>query len=308
MSAQALLTVTDLVVEYRLDGQAIATIGPIDLNIQANEIFGLVGESGGGKSTLSMAILGNLPEAAAITQGTILFDGHRLVPADGKAWKGVRWKSLAYVPQGAMNTLNPVRRIKHQFADLIKDHFNERLTARWRARIIDLLSTVNLKSDVIDHFPHELSGGMKQRVCIAMALIFDPKLIIADESTSALDVVSQRAVLETLSAARARYGTSIILIGHDLAIQAQAADRIGIMYAGQFVEIAGVKDIFGASAHPYTRRLIASVPSILHRTGIPDLAPVSDREKAQWAARTGKLIETGPSHLVRRMERTEHAV
>ena len=292
-----LLQVSDLVIRYA-GPKGPAAVAGVDLTVGTREIFGLVGESGSGKSTLSMGVLGFLPASAVITQGSIRLDGRDLRAAGKAEWRQVRWRELAYVPQGAMNVLNPVQRVGAQFADMLRDHLGARLDAEWRERIAALLQSVRLKPDVLDRFPHELSGGMKQRVCIAMAILFEPKLIIADESTSALDVVSQRVVLQTLSAVRDRIGASIILIGHDLALQAQVADRVGIMFAGRFVEIGPVDTIFQAPRHPYTRLLIASVPSIRHRDGIPMLAEPTPQERAQWQAETEPLIEVGPGHLV----------
>lgn len=297
MNPQALLRIVNLQVQYRRALEAIPGVGPIDLEIGRGEMFGIVGESGGGKSTLSMAILGNLPQSAVIEHGQIIFEDKELVSSGESARRAVRWKKLAYVPQGAMNALNPVRRIGAQFADIVRDHEGERLGGEWLRKTAALLQAVRLTRGVLDKFPHELSGGMRQRVCIAMALLFGPKLIIADEPTSALDVISQRDVLQTLQRVRDEFGTSIILIGHDLAVQAQVADRIGIMRAGQFVEIGALATIFHHPAHPYTRTLIASALSIRSRTGIPPLqATLAAPEKEPSSV---PLREVQPGHYAR---------
>ena len=201
-----------------------------------------------------------------------------------------------------MNVLNPVTRVGSQFGDIVRDHTGSGLTGEWLRRAEAALEAVRLPVDVLTRYPHELSGGMKQRVCIAMAILFNPKLIVADESTSALDVVSQRVVLQTLMRVRSEFQTSIILIGHDIALQAQVADRIGIMFAGHFVEIGSVADIFDDPRHPYTQRLIASVPSIRLRQGIPDVPLPSDAERASWRNAREPMVEVTPGHLVRRID------
>ncbi len=284
--------------EIRYSGLSLG-VGTVDLKVYGNEIFGLVGESGSGKTTLGMGVLGSLPASAQITRGTIRFAGRDLVTASPADWRQIRWRQLAYVPQGAMNVLNPISRIGRQFADMVRDHTGEKLKGRWLAKVEAALEAVRLPANVLKQYPHQLSGGMKQRVCIAMAILFDPKLIIADESTSALDVVSQRVVLQTLMRVRTRFNTSIILIGHDMALQAQMADRIGIMFAGRFVEMGAATDIFDNPRHPYTKRLIASVPSIKHKQGIPAISLPTEDERESWQRESGPLLEVGPGHFVR---------
>jgi ABC-type glutathione transport system ATPase component len=293
---EAMLAVDGL--EVRYPGGALG-VGTVDVEVYPNEVFGLVGESGSGKTTLGMAVLGSLPASATVTRGTIRFLGRDLVAASPSEWRSIRWRELAYVPQGAMNALNPVSRVGRQFADLVHDHTGERLEGAWADRVGEALAAVRLEPDVLRLFPHELSGGMKQRVCIAMAILFDPRLIVADEPTSALDVVSQRVVLQMLMNIRSRSGTSILLIGHDLAVQAQVADRIGILFAGHFVEIGPTRDIFDNPRHPYTRRLILSVPSIQHRKGIPNVELASDAERQKWMHENQPLVEVSPAHFLR---------
>jgi ABC-type glutathione transport system ATPase component len=293
---EALLDIRDLEVRYA--GLALG-VGTVDLAVYPNEIFGLVGESGSGKTTLGMSVLGSLPASARIVRGSIDFCGLDLVKANRAEWRRTRWRELAYVPQGAMNALNPVARVRRQFADIVKDHTGQQLKGEWAARAERALAAVRLEAGVLGCFPHELSGGMKQRVCIAMAILFGPKLIVADESTSALDVVSQRVVLQTLLKVRSDFGTSIVLIGHDLALQAQVADRIGIMFGGHLVEIGSATDIFDSPRHPYTQRLIASVPSIKRRTTIPDADLPSDAERESWLRENAPLVEVSSGHFVR---------
>jgi peptide/nickel transport system ATP-binding protein len=294
--AEALLEISGL--EVRFPGRALG-VGTVDLQIYQNEVFGLVGESGSGKTTLGMAVLGSLPASATIVHGSIRFLGRNLITATPADWQRIRWRELAYIPQGALNSLNPVSRIGRQFADLVHDHTGDRLKGRWLRRVEEALTAVRLGSKVLDFYPHQLSGGMKQRVCIAMAILFDPRLIVADESTSALDVVSQRVVLQMLLKVRSHSRTSILLIGHDLALQAQIADRIGILFAGRFVEIGATQDIFDNPRHPYTQRLIQSVPSIKYRTGIPDVHLSTDAERLSWTGVDASLVEVSPGHFLR---------
>ena len=188
----------------------------------------------------------------------------------------MRLAGMALIPQGSMNSLNPVLRIKEQIADVLRDH-GMRLSRRQVAeRVRDLLQWVGLRPEVASMFPHELSGGMKQRACIAIAISLRPKVIIADEPTSALDVVVQKQVMETLARVQHDLGAAVILVGHDMGLMAQFVDRLGVMYAGKLVEVSPVRDIFTQPLHPYTRMLIASLPSLDQKgtfRGIPGLPP-----------------------------------
>jgi oligopeptide/dipeptide ABC transporter ATP-binding protein len=188
-----------------------------------------------------------------------------LLGLDEEALRRVRWSKVALIPQGAMNSLNPVMKVKDQIKDAILAHESAPSRQELQTRILDLLRSVDLPDRVYEMFPHELSGGMKQRVCIAMAIALGPQLIIADEPTSALDVVVQRIVAETLKDVQRRLNASVILIGHDMGIQAQLVDRLGIMYLGKLVEVGPVRAIFKNPRHAYTQRLIASIPSINDR-------------------------------------------
>jgi peptide/nickel transport system ATP-binding protein len=190
---------------------------------------------------------------------------HRSRAAGRGALREVRWNTLALVPQGAMNSLNPVMRISAQIKEAIETHEGKQNGKKLRERILNLFTLVGLPSRIYDMYPHELSGGMKQRVCIAMAIVLNPSLIIADEPTSALDVVVQRVVGQTLLDVKQRLGVSMILIGHDMGLQAQLVDRLAVMYAGHMVEISPVATIFKDPLHPYTQLLIESIPSIKER-------------------------------------------
>jgi oligopeptide/dipeptide ABC transporter ATP-binding protein len=188
----------------------------------------------------------------------------------------VRLARIALIPQGSMNSLNPVTRIKEQIADALRDHGILMSRRTLAERVHGLLQSVGLRPEVADMFPHQLSGGMKQRVCIAIAISLRPRVIIADEPTSALDVVVQKQVMETLARVQRELGASVILVGHDMGLIAQFVDRLGVMYAGKLVELAPVRDIFARPRHPYTQMLIASLPSLVRKgvlQGIPGLPP-----------------------------------
>jgi len=265
--SQPALSVENLRVSYATPrGRNLAVKG-VSFDVQPGETFGLVGESGSGKTTTAMAVLRLLKPPARIEDGRVLLDGVDLLALSDEELRRVRWSKLSLIPQGAMNSLNPVMRVKDQIGDAILTHEGKQAQAQLRARIIELLSTVGLPARVYEMYPHELSGGMKQRVCIAMAIALRPKVIIADEPTSALDVVVQRMVAETLREVQTRLNAAMVLIGHDMGLQAQIADRLAVMYAGRLVELGPVRAVFKNPLHPYTRQLIASIPSIKQKRG-----------------------------------------
>jgi peptide/nickel transport system ATP-binding protein len=216
-----------------------------------------------------------------IEGGVVQLDGLNVLELADEQMRRLRLAAIALVAQGAMNSLNPVVRVREQVIDGMRDH-GEKLTKQAAAaRVASLLDQVGLKPDVADRFPHELSGGMKQRVCIAIAIALRPKVILADEPTSALDVVVQRQVMETLKRVQEQLGASVVLVGHDMGLMAQFVHRLGVMYAGRLVEVSPVREIFAEPLHPYTRLLIGSLPSLEVKgtfNGIPGLAPsVLDR-------------------------------
>jgi oligopeptide/dipeptide ABC transporter ATP-binding protein len=264
-SAAPLLEVTDLAVSYVGSVGRTMAVNGVTFSVAPGERFGLVGESGSGKSTTAMAILRLLRPPGLVERGRIALEGMDLLGAGPKTLGEIRWRRLALVPQGSMTALNPVMRVQDQIEDSIVAHEGRTDRSELRRRVAGLLESVRLSASVADRYPHELSGGMRQRVCIAMAIALSPRLLIADEPTSALDVIVQRAVAETLLEATADLKASLVLIGHDLALQAQMVDRIGVMRAGQLLEVGPVGRIFHAPAHPYTRALIAAVPSIRNR-------------------------------------------
>lgn len=272
----AMLEVRDLRVHFHTSRGAVQAVNGVSFDIRQGERFGLVGESGSGKSTIALALLRLIKPPGRIETGEMILDNLDLVTLSEEEMRRVRLDKIALVAQGAMNSLNPVLRVKDQIRDGLRDH-GVRLSSRaFDIRVRELLHSVGLRREVADMFPHELSGGMKQRVCIAIAISLRPKLIIADEPTSALDVVVQRQVMDTLLAVQADLGASIILIGHDMGLMAQVVDRVGILYAGNLAEISNVGELFRAPLHPYGQLLIASLPSLDEKRplrGIPGLPP-----------------------------------
>jgi peptide/nickel transport system ATP-binding protein len=255
----------------------VRAVEDVSLALMPSERFGLAGESGSGKSTLALSIMRMIKPPGRIEAGEVLLAGSRLADLDEEGIRAVRLAGIALVPQGSMNSLNPVLRIGQQIADALADH-GLRLGRRdGKLRVATLLAAVGLPANVGRMYPHELSGGMKQRACIAIAICLRPKVIIADEPTSALDVVVQRQVMVTLARVQQELGAAVILVGHDMGLMAQFVDRLGIMYAGRLVEVAPIDDVISRPRHPYTRALIASLPSLEARgalAGIRGLAPL----------------------------------
>jgi len=259
------LKVRDLRVYYETPKGDVLAVDGIDFDLYEGETLGVVGESGSGKSTAAMGILQLVTPPGRIVDGEVLVEGRNILGMSDEALRAIRWSKLALIPQGAMNSLNPTMRVCDQIKDVIISHEGRRANNGIKERILELLTTVGLPGRVYDLYPHELSGGMKQRVCIAMAIALNPMIIIADESTSALDVVVQRIVAQTLLKVKEALGVSMIMIGHDMGLMAQMVDRIAVMYAGKIVEIAPVRDMFAQPKHPYSQLLIDSVPSLKER-------------------------------------------
>jgi oligopeptide/dipeptide ABC transporter ATP-binding protein len=272
----AILQVRDLRVFYGTPRGAVRAVDGISFALEKNERFGLVGESGSGKSTVALALLRLIRPPGQIDGGEVLLDGVDVLQLPDEQVRRIRLASLALVAQGAMNSLNPVLRVREQILDAIRDH-NGRLNKKAaESRVHSLLNQVGLDASVADMFPHELSGGMKQRVCIAIAISLQPRVILADEPTSALDVVVQRQVMETLRRVQEDLGASVVLVGHDMGLMAQFVHRLGVMYAGRLVEVSPVAEVFADPLHPYTQLLIGSLPTLEHKgvfRGIPGLTP-----------------------------------
>ncbi len=261
----ATLTVNGLKVYYHTPTGDVRAVDDVTFEVRKGEIVGLVGESGCGKTTTAMAILRLVQSPGRIVAGSVELDGIDLTKLEGAELRDVRWTKVALIPQGAMNSLNPVMLISSQIKDVIRTHEERGSSSELRDRIGNLFALVGLPSRVYNMYPHELSGGMKQRACIAMAIALNPQLIIADEPTSALDVVVQRVVGQTLLDVKERLGVSMIVIGHDMGLMAQLVDRLAVMYAGRMVEIAPVKSMYAEPLHPYSQLLIESIPSIKER-------------------------------------------
>lgn len=283
------LQVRDLRVLYDTPSGIVQAVDSVTFSLKAGERFGLVGESGSGKTTLAMALLRMIKPPGQIESGQIWLGGQDVLALSGEEMRKLRLAGIALVAQGSMNSLNPVTRIRRQLLDGMKDHaaagsngtdngMNAAKMSRreQEAYVHDLLARVGLEPQVADMYPHELSGGMKQRVCIAMAISMRPLVIIADEPTSALDVVVQMQIMETLRRVQEEVGAAVLLVGHDMGIMAQFVDRVGVMYAGKLVEVSPVREIFSRPLHPYARLLIECLPSLEVKDtleGIPGLPP-----------------------------------
>ena len=272
----AILQVRDLQVSYYTDLGRATALNRINLDLQAGEKLGLVGESGSGKSTMALAMMRMIKAPGRIESGSVDVDGVDLMSLSDEDMRLARLSRIAYIPQGAMNSLNPVMRIGAQMIDAIRAHVPNMSKEDMIARAKDSLESVDLKRNVFDMYAHELSGGMKQRVCIAIGILLKPKVIIADEPTSALDVVTQRQVMETIDRVQKEIGTAVILIGHDMGLMAQFVDKVAVMYAGRLTEVSTVRDMFTTPMHPYAQALIKSLPNLKNKgvfQGIPGLAP-----------------------------------
>ena len=271
-----ILQVEDLRVWYQTPRGPVKAVDGVSFGVLPDERLGLVGESGSGKSTIALALMRLIRPPGTIKGGRVRLDGVDLLEVSEEHMRRLRLATIALVAQGAMNSLNPVVRVREQIVDAMRDH-DERLSKQAsNARVASLLDQVGLRAEVAERFPHELSGGMKQRVCIAIAICLRPKVILADEPTSALDVVVQRQVMETLRRVQEQLGASVVLVGHDMGLMAQFVHRLGVMYAGRLVEVSPVRDIFSEPLHPYTQLLIASLPSLEEKgkfQGIAGLPP-----------------------------------
>jgi peptide/nickel transport system ATP-binding protein len=273
---EAVVELRKLAVEYGIGERSVRAVDGIDLTIHAGEVVGLAGESGCGKSTVANAIMQILRPPARLAGGSILFRGDDLVQKDREELRRYRWSNVAMVFQSAMNSLNPVMRVGDQFIDMMRAHQSvSEKTALARAE--QLLEVVGIDRRRVRAYPHELSGGMRQRVIIAMALALGPELLILDEPTTALDVVVQREILQQVRDLKRDFGFAILFITHDLSLLLEFADRIAIMYAGEIVESAPADRLRTNPLHPYTRGLMESFPPLTgpmrRLVGIPGSPP-----------------------------------
>lgn len=272
----AILQVKDLHVSYYTDAGRAHALDGVTFSLNAGEKLGLVGESGSGKSTMALAMMRMIKPPGRIEGGEVIVGDTDLMKLSEEEMLHARLSKITYIPQGAMNSLNPVMRIGAQMVDAIVAHGTTESRREIEERCKDTLESVDLSRSVFSMFPHELSGGMKQRVCIAIGILLNPQVIVADEPTSALDVVTQRQVMETIDKVRERLGAAVILIGHDMGLMAQFVDKVAVLYAGQIMEISTVREMFTEALHPYSQALISSLPSLENKgvfEGIPGLAP-----------------------------------
>jgi peptide/nickel transport system ATP-binding protein len=308
-----LLDVTDLSVRFETDDGTTHAVDRFSFTLGAGEVLGLVGESGCGKSVTMLSLLRLLPPTATVT-GHAVFDGRDLLQASRARLREIRGKEISFVFQEPMTSLNPSFRVGRQIGEVLRRHLGVG-RAEARRRTIDLLDLVRIPAPArrVDEYPHQLSGGMRQRVMIAMALACDPKILIADEPTTALDVTIQAGILDLMRGIRDRLGTAIVLITHNLGVVADIADRVVVMYAGRKAEEAPVRELFAHPQHPYTIGLLGAIP----RRGaerlreipglVPSLseplpycafAPRCPRADDTTRSSVPELREVRPSHLV----------
>jgi peptide/nickel transport system ATP-binding protein len=274
------LQVKDLKVYYDTPEGVVKAVDGISFSLVQGKRLALVGESGSGKSTLSMALMRLTRPPGRIAGGNVFLDDVDILDLDAEEMRLSRLSKISLVPQGAMNSLNPVLKVRDQILDGLADHqvFGSKKFSKndQNTKVLELLNAVELLPSVANMYPHELSGGMKQRVAIAIATSMDPQVIVADEPTSALDVVVQRTVMQTLGRLQEGLEASIVLVGHDMGLVAQFANFVGVMYAGKMVELGPVNSVFEKPLHPYTRLLIRSLPTLENKEdfiGIPGLPP-----------------------------------
>ncbi|MPZ80806.1 MAG: ATP-binding cassette domain-containing protein [Actinophytocola sp.] len=282
MTGEPVLDIRGLSVDYGLGEDAVHAVRDVDLTLHRGEVLGLAGESGSGKSTLAYGMLRLLPPPGVIRSGQVTYrprDGEPidLMSLSRSRLRRFRWAEVSIVFQGAMNSLNPVHMVVTQLTDVIAAHEPRTTAAARKARAVELLNLVGINADRLTSYPHQLSGGMRQRVMIAMALALEPRVVVMDEPTTALDVVMQRQILRQLVELRERIGFSVLFITHDLSLLVEFSDRIAIMYGGRIVESAPAAELYRSSLHPYSDGLLHSFPALRgprrELTGIPGSPP-----------------------------------
>jgi oligopeptide/dipeptide ABC transporter ATP-binding protein len=261
----SLLDINDLSIQYSTQEGPINAVRNVSFSIGENETFGLVGESGCGKSTIAKSILRILPPNGEITSGSIDLNlpdrTVDLATVDTKTLREIRWDEVSMIAQSAMNALDPVYTIGEQIVEAIQLH-TDTPTKQARERAKELFEMVGLDPERVDSYPHQLSGGMRQRAMIAMALALEPSLILADEPTTALDVITQDHILEEINDLKGRLGSSMLIITHDISVVAETCDRVGVMYGGELVEVGPIEEVFVNPEHPYTLGLLNAFPTI----------------------------------------------
>jgi len=305
-----ILNIRGLTVEFRVPRGILTAVSDLDLDVYEGEVLGLVGESGCGKSVMAHTILKLCDPNGYVKSGRVVFDGRDVFAMSKKELRAYRWKDVSIIFQGAFNCLNPVMKVFEHMVDTTLAH-GKASREDIKARSVELLKMVRLDPDVLTRYPHELSGGMKQRSVSAMAMLLKPKLLILDEPTSALDVLTQKFFLKILRDLRKEFGLTMIFITHDLATVAEIADRVAVMYGGTIVEASSVENIFYRPRHPYTKALLGAIPSIIGDVNklkplpgpLPD--PVNPPPGCEFHPRcpyaTGSCSKTRPA-----LEQTDH--
>jgi peptide/nickel transport system ATP-binding protein len=273
---EPLLEVTDLSVDYLTDAADVRAVDRVSFTVEPGEFLGIVGESGCGKSTLLFGVGQLLSPPGEVAGGTVIFRGQDMVRLSGDDLRNIRWRDYSVVMQSAMNALNPMKSISAQFKDTLRAHGT--LSAEEiRQRSQEVLRLVGIDAAHLDSYPHQLSGGMRQRAMIAMALLFTPQLVIMDEPTSALDVVAQRSLMSKIRDLQRSLGFAVLFVTHDMSVVSRYSDRVLVMYAGQIAEAARTEAVFKRPLHPYTRGLINAFPSVRgarrELVGIPGAPP-----------------------------------
>ena len=273
----ALLEIRDLSVDYLMEGGRVHAVDHVSLSLEEGTSLGIVGESGSGKSTLGMAVLRLLDPGSASVTGSVRFDGEELLTMPEARLRQVRWQALAAVFQKSMNALSPVHRIGQQMADVYRLHHPEADKAACRARVLEVLRQVDLAERVYRLYPHELSGGMMQRVSIALSLLNHPKLVLFDEATTALDVITQGQILKEIQRLEKELGLTRMMITHDISVVATSCTHVAVLYAGRLMEVGPAASVLRHPAHPYTAGLMAAFPSLTGEKkplqGIPGSLP-----------------------------------
>jgi oligopeptide/dipeptide ABC transporter ATP-binding protein len=266
------LSIRDLRVTFDTPMGALEAVRGVDLDVHAGEMMGVVGESGSGKSVTFLAAMGLLPHRAKVT-GSVLLNGQEMIGASTKVLRNMRGGLMSMIFQDPLSALNPVHRIGDQIVEMLKAHQPNLSEKEAAKRAVELLEIVGIPqaAERAHQYPHEFSGGMRQRVVIAIAIANNPKVLIADEPTTALDVTVQAQILEVIERVQKSFGTAVVLITHDLGVIARVADRVNVMYAGRNVEKGGVDSLFDHPSHPYTRGLLASLP----HEGVERLTPIT---------------------------------
>ncbi|MCF0133936.1 MAG: ABC transporter ATP-binding protein [Blautia sp.] len=313
---ESILKIKDLVIHYETDEEVVEAVNKIDIDLGKGEVLGLVGETGAGKTTTALGIMGLLPpKVGHVIQGSILLNGEDLLQKTPKEMREVRGKKISMIFQDPMTALNPVKTVGDQIAEVVYLH-NKCSKAEALKRAQEMLAMVGIVPERYKDYPHQFSGGMKQRIVIAIALACEPDLLIADEPTTALDVTIQAQILDMMRKLQKEKGTSMILITHDLGVVAEMCDHCAVMYGGEIVEFGKVEDIFDDPKHPYTKALYRSIPSLdqdverLHvipgmvcdPANLPDHCTFCDRceEKMEMCDKHDPIMmEVGPGHIAK---------